>query len=137
MPRPDRLSVATAAPTPAVDLERRGRRWLIISFLACPCHLPLTLAAAGAVLGGTALGAALRDHPLAAGLVVGTAWLAGTARGLWLVHRAERDGLACGISGRGGRRGRRRPQEMTDPLPGRLAGPPEGGHGVVVGGQGP
>lgn len=78
-------------------LERRGRWWLAVSFLACPCHLPLTLAALGAVLGGSALGAALREHTLLAGLIVGAAWLAGTARGLQLVHRANRDGLACPV----------------------------------------
>jgi hypothetical protein len=80
-------------------LERRGRRWLVWSFLACPCHLPLTLAVLGGVLGGTALGAALREHTLLAGLVIGSAWLAGTARGLLLVRRAERGQLACAPRG--------------------------------------
>ena len=86
--------VATAT---AADAERRGRRWLLWSFLACPCHLPLTLALLGTVLGGTALGAALREHPLAAGLVIGATWAAGTARGLLLVRRAERGELVCAI----------------------------------------
>jgi hypothetical protein len=87
------------APTPiTVDpgaVERRGRWWLALSFLACPCHLPWTLAILGTVLGGTALGAALRDHSVVAGVVIASVWAAGTARGLWLVRRAERDGLAC------------------------------------------
>lgn len=78
-----------------VHLERRGRRWLIWSFLACPCHLPLTLAILGGVLGGTALGAALREHTLLAGLIIASAWAAGTARGLLLVRRAEKGELAC------------------------------------------
>ena len=82
------------APEPS-RLERRGRWWLIVSFLACPCHLPLTLAFAGAVLGGTAAGAALHDHPVLAGLVIGGVWLAGTARGLLLVRRADQGRLAC------------------------------------------
>src|SRR3546814_6633442 len=41
----------------------------ILSFLACPCHLPLTLAALAAlaaVLGGTGIGVALRDHTVLA-----------------------------------------------------------------------
>jgi mercuric ion transport protein len=91
----------TPTPTPtatAVDvtgLERRGRRWLIVSFLACPCHLPLTLAVLAGVLGGTALGALLREHTVLAGTLVGAAWLAGTARGLLLIRRAGRAGSAC------------------------------------------
>ena len=84
------------ATTPS-DLERRGRWWLIVSFLACPCHLPFTLAALAAALGGTGLGVLLRDHGIAAGVVIALAWAAGTARGLWLVRRAERDGLACPV----------------------------------------
>jgi mercuric ion transport protein len=66
-----------------------------VSFLACPCHLPLTLGLFGGVLGGTALGALLRDHPLLAGSIVASVWVAGTARGLLLVRRAERGELAC------------------------------------------
>ncbi|MBX3286458.1 MAG: hypothetical protein KF703_14015 [Actinobacteria bacterium] len=95
-PRP----AARAAIEPTADpraVERRGRRWLLWSFLACPCHLPWTLALLGTVLGGTALGAALRDHPVAAGLVIAATWAAGTARGLLLVRRAERGELACAV----------------------------------------
>jgi hypothetical protein len=77
--------------------ERRGRWWLAWSFLACPCHLPLTLALVGSVAGGTALGAALHRHTLLAGLVLSAVWLAGTARGLQLVRRAERGDLSCRI----------------------------------------
>src|SRR5690606_19252844 len=80
-------------------LERRGRRWLIWSFLACPCHLPLTLAILGAVLGGTALGADLREHTVLAGVIIASVWVAGTARGLLLVRRAERGQLACAPRG--------------------------------------
>lgn len=81
-----------------VRTERRGRRWLIWSFLACPCHLPLTLAVVGAVLGGTALGALLREHTLLAGLIVASVWIAGTARGLMLVRQAEKGQLTCAPS---------------------------------------
>lgn len=75
--------------TLADDLERRARWWLVVSFLACPCHLPLTLGALGAVLGGTAA-VVLRDHQMIAGLVVAALWIAGTGRGLLLVRRVER-----------------------------------------------
>lgn len=80
-------------------LERRGRWWLIVSFLACPCHLPLTLAALAAVLGGTGVGVALRERTVLAGVVIALAWAAGTARGLVLVRRAERTGFACPLPG--------------------------------------
>ena len=83
------------------ELERRGRWWLIVSFLACPCHLPVSLAALGALLGGTAVGVALRDHVLLAGIVISAAWLAGTGRGLWLIRQAERTGGACSIRKKG------------------------------------
>jgi hypothetical protein len=52
---------------------------------------------AAGVLGGTALGAALREHTLIAGTIIATAWLAGTARGLVLVRRAERGELVCAV----------------------------------------
>ena len=78
-------------------LERRGRRWLAVSFLFCPCHLPLTLGLLGAVLGGTALGALLRDHVWLAGTLIGATWLAGTARGLLWIRQAERGDLSCSI----------------------------------------
>lgn len=77
--------------------ERRGRRWLVWSFLACPCHLPLTLGVLGTVAGGTALGALLRRHTLLAGLIVAGVWVAGTARGFLLIRRAQRDGLTCAV----------------------------------------
>lgn len=79
----------------ATDLERRGRWWLLASFLACPCHLPLTIGVLGTVLGGTAAGVALREHTVAAGLLIAGVWIAGTGRGLLLVRRAEQDGFAC------------------------------------------
>lgn len=76
-------------------LERRGRRWLIWSFLACPCHLPVTLAILGGVLGGTAFGVLLRENTLLAGLIIASVWIAGTGRGLLLVRRAEKGQIAC------------------------------------------
>lgn len=90
-----RLSTAQ----PATALERRGRWWLVVSFLACPCHLPLTLGILATVFGGTVLGVALRDNSVLAGAVIALVWAAGTARGLVLVRRAEREGYACPFPG--------------------------------------
>lgn len=89
--RPDTAVVTTSTPT----LERRGRRWLLWSFLLCPCHLPLTLAALTAVLAGTSLGALLRDHAWVAGTIITATWVAGTAYGFHLIRRAQRTGGAC------------------------------------------
>ena len=98
-------SPSTAAPpeatsTPPSSLERRGRWWLAISFLFCPCHLPLTLGVLAGVFGGTALGALLRDHVWVAGTVIAATWLAGTARGLVWIRRAERGEISCSIPAR-------------------------------------
>jgi len=82
------------------QLERRGRAWLIWSFLACPCHLPLTFAFLGVVLGGTALGAVIRDNTWLAGGLITAVWAAGTARGLWLVRKGERGELTCALPAR-------------------------------------
>jgi hypothetical protein len=81
----DNLSPTTAAG----PLERRGRRWIFGSFVFCPCHLPITLAVLGTVLGGTAVGAMLREHALLAGVVITAAWVAGTWRGFRLVRQAK------------------------------------------------
>ena len=70
---------------PVTAGENHGLAWVIGSFLLCPCHLPLTLGLAATLLTGTTLGAALRRHPKAAGIVVTVAWIGGTARGLWLM----------------------------------------------------
>jgi hypothetical protein len=94
-----------SAPLPVVDvgitppLERRGRAWLLWSFLLCPCHLPLTLAILGTVLAGTSAGALLRDHTVVAGAVITAAWVLGTGYGFVLIRRSQRDGAACTPSG--------------------------------------
>lgn len=114
MPSPSRPALPEQGPAPAlgvgtarievdrsaaVRLERRGRWWLAVSFLFCPCHLPLTLGLLAGVFGGTALGAMLRDHLWLAGGVIAATWLAGTARGLVWIRRAERGELTCSVRG--------------------------------------
>ncbi len=88
---------AALAPRSTSVLERRGRRWLVWSFLACPCHLPWTLAVLGSMFGGTVLGGLLREHTVVAGGVVASTWLAGTARGFWLVRKGQRGELVCAL----------------------------------------
>ena len=82
----DEMRRATGAacpvtPTPTHS-EKRGLAWVVGAFLICPCHLPLTMALATAVLAGTAAGVLLRAHPLAAGVLVTAAWAAGTWQGI-------------------------------------------------------
>lgn len=85
----------TDAPADAGQLERQGRRWLLWSFLLCPCHLPLTLAALTTVLASTGFGVVLRDHAVIAGALLTLAWVVGTGYGFRLVRQAERAGGAC------------------------------------------
>jgi mercuric ion transport protein len=72
------------------DGTRRGERWLALSFLLCPCHLPWTLAILVALGGGTALGTFVEGNVVLVGVVVSALWIAGTAKGFVLIRRAER-----------------------------------------------
>ncbi len=91
---------ASLVTVPGATLERRGRRWLLWSFLLCPCHLPLTLAVLGTVLAGTSLGAVLRDHAWVAGVTITATWVLGTGYGFHLIRRAQRSGGACPVPNR-------------------------------------
>ena len=72
-------------------LTGRGARWLLGSFLLCPCHLPITLALLGTVLSGTVAGVALHRFPLVAAAMITLVWALGTWRGL----RVLRSGARC------------------------------------------
>jgi len=61
---------------------------VIGAFVICPCHLPLTLSLAAALLGGTAAGAALRGHAFVVGAIITLAWVAATWRGVRLLRQA-------------------------------------------------
>jgi len=63
--------------------------WMVGGFLFCPCHLPLTLWLGATLLAGTALGAALRDHPVASGIIIALVWGAATWRGVHLIRSAR------------------------------------------------
>lgn len=92
------FTTPSSVPTiEAVTLEKRGRSWLLWSFLLCPCHLPWTLAILGGVLASTSLGVFVRDHAWAAGIIITIAWIAGTGYGFHLIRLAQRNGGACSI----------------------------------------
>lgn len=64
------VSIA-AEPPEVADREKRGRKWLAISFIFCPCHLPVIMAVLGVLFGGSAFGALVGENTLAVGLVFG------------------------------------------------------------------
>lgn len=72
------------------DGTKRGERWLVLSFVFCPCHLPWTLAILAMLSGGTAIGSFVRGNAIVVGLVVSALWIAGTWKGFALIRQAER-----------------------------------------------
>jgi MerE protein len=89
---------ACRLPRTPEQAEKRGMLWLAGAFVLCPCHLPLTLALAAALLSGTAAATTIHDHPFAAGAIVTLAWGAGTWRGFH--HLASAQKYAKGIAQR-------------------------------------
>jgi len=69
---------------------------LITGFLACPCHVPLTLPLLVALFGGTALGTWLSTHT---GLVIGLRrgyFFTAIVVGFWLLNRRSPEcGATC------------------------------------------
>jgi len=69
---------------------------LITGFLACPCHVPLTLPLLVALFGGTALGTWLSTYTR---IVIGLSaayFLAAMVLGLWLLNRrSPESGATC------------------------------------------
>lgn len=69
-------------------VERRGRRWLIWSFIFCPCHLPLSMAVLATIFGGSAFGALISRNTLGVGLVFGAIYAVGVGIGLHHIRKA-------------------------------------------------
>jgi len=75
-------------------LERRGRRWLIWSFIFCPCHLPISMAVLAAIFGGSAFGTLIGRNTLGVGLILGAIYAVGV--GIGFRHlRAAAAGKDC------------------------------------------
>lgn len=74
----------------ADDVERQGRRWLIWSFILCPCHLPVTLGILGALVGGGAFGTLLSRDSIVVGVVLTTLYAIGLGIGLRHIRRANK-----------------------------------------------
>lgn len=90
---------ATSAPDSLAEgerLERTGRRWLLWSFILCPCHLPWTLAVLAAVFGGTSLGVVLNQHRTLAGVTIAVLYAIGVGIGFRYLRQAKARG-ACRV----------------------------------------
>ena len=78
-------------PLTPEQADRRGVLWIAGAFVLCPCHLPITLWVIGALLSGSALGAAFTGHLFLAGTAISIVWLAATLHGFNLMRRARVD----------------------------------------------
>jgi hypothetical protein len=87
------------------QLRRRGLLWLVAGFAVCPCHLPFTLAAVGALIGGTAVGDLVTGNAVATGVVLGAGTAVAYVKGLRLLSSA--DACATGACPAPGERQRR------------------------------
>lgn len=92
-----------ADPT-ARRLEKRGRWWLALSYLLCPCHLPITLTLAGLAFGGTALGATIAGNAIWVGIALTFAYALVLWRGFRQLRRSKQalaagESLQCSTSG--------------------------------------
>jgi hypothetical protein len=76
--------------------EKRGRKWLFVSYFLCPCHVPITLALLGAMFGGTAIGASLSGNALRIGIVLTTLYAIVLWRGFRQIRRAKQIEAAGG-----------------------------------------
>ncbi|HUW01225.1 MAG TPA: hypothetical protein VMW08_02610 [Acidimicrobiales bacterium] len=74
--------------------ERRGRRWLMWSFIFCPCHLPVSMAVLAAVFGGSAFGTLISRNTLGVGIILGSIYVGGVAIGFRHL-RAATQGSNC------------------------------------------
>ncbi len=81
-------SAALDVAADSTALERRGRRWLIWSFIFCPCHLPLTMAVLAVVFGGTTFGALISRNALGVGISFGLVYAIGVAIGFRHIRKA-------------------------------------------------
>ncbi|MEZ5375869.1 MAG: hypothetical protein R2733_05095 [Acidimicrobiales bacterium] len=88
------LGEGVAPPVDAKALERKGRRWLIWSFVFCPCHLPLSMAVLASIFGSSAFGALVSRNTLGTGLVLGAIYAVGVGIGFRYLRQATK-GYDC------------------------------------------
>ena len=76
--------------------EKRGRKWLVVSYVFCPCHLPIVLALVGAAFGGTAFGAAATGNAVGVGVALTAVYGVVLWRGFRQIRWAKRIEAAGG-----------------------------------------
>lgn len=67
-----------------------GYALLVTGFLACPCHLVLTLPLIAAVFGGTALGAIVAGHTEVVAALSTVYFAGGLSIGWWLLSKRRK-----------------------------------------------
>jgi len=93
---PELLELDNRVDQTAIDLgdpdaqERRGRRWLIWSFIFCPCHLPWSMALLASIFGGSALGTMISHNAIGVGIAFGVVYAIGVGIGFKHIRRAVR-----------------------------------------------
>ncbi|MFW2383441.1 MAG: hypothetical protein ACN4GZ_16930 [Acidimicrobiales bacterium] len=90
----DRVGDNGDAEVDADARERRGRRWLMWSFILFPCHLPISMAVLAVIFGGSAFGALISRNTLGVGIIFGALYAAGVAVGFRHL-RAAAKGRNC------------------------------------------
>lgn len=71
------------APKPDLGAQRRGYIFAAIALISCPCHLPILVL----LLWGTAAGAFLSEHLVAAAAIVGVVFVLSLVAALRTFHR--------------------------------------------------
>lgn len=69
----------------------------MVSYLFCPCHIPLTLGLLGALLGGSAFGAAVTGNAVRVGVVLTAVYAIVLWRGFREIRRAKQIEAAGGV----------------------------------------
>lgn len=83
---------STSSVSPGQDTrEQQGRRWLLVSFVFCPCHLPVIMAVLGVLFGGSAFGALVGRNTIGVGIVFGLIYTVLLAVGFRHLRAATRD----------------------------------------------
>jgi hypothetical protein len=78
-------------PIDTTGREKTGRKWLAVSFVFCPCHLPVIMAVAGMVFGGSAFGALVSRNTLGVGIVFTAIYAALLAVGFRHIRAATKE----------------------------------------------
>ncbi len=88
-----------SGPPEGERLERTGRRWLIWTFILCPCHLPWTLAILAALFGGSTIGLLVERYRTWVGVAIAVIYFVGVGIGFNYLRKAKAAG-ACQIRSR-------------------------------------